>query len=94
MAETPSSVLVFLRLQANRFVALFKVIFSFADSGLVCGETQSLYVLSSSSDSVADCRDDDLVAWEADPAFFGDLSIADPDSEFAATAFDQFGIDT
>ena len=76
----------------NRFVALFKVIFSSAAPGVVCGETQSLYVIN--SESVADGRDDDLVAWEADPAFFGGLLIVDPDGEFAPPAFDQFGVDS
>ncbi len=63
-----------------------KVIFSFAAAGLVCGETQSLYV--SSRESVADCIYDGIVVGKEDPAFLGDSSISDPDGEFTAAAFD------
>jgi hypothetical protein len=34
-----------------------------------------------------------LVGGEAEPAFLGDFSVADPDGEFAAVAFDQFGVE-
>jgi hypothetical protein len=35
-----------------------------------------------------------LVGGEAEPAFFGYLAVVDPDGEFAAGAFDEFGVDT
>jgi len=34
-----------------------------------------------------------LVGGEAEPAFLGYLAVAEPDGEFAAGAFDEFGVD-
>ena len=42
---------------------------------------------------LADGGGDGLVGGEAEPAFLGDFSVAHPDGEFAAVAFDQFGVE-
>ena len=34
-----------------------------------------------------------MVGGEAEPAFLGDFLVAHPDGEFAAVAFDQFGVE-
>ncbi|MEO8574733.1 MAG: hypothetical protein ABI481_12250 [Pyrinomonadaceae bacterium] len=46
------------------------------------------------TDLLANGGDDDFVGGKADPAFFGDSLVADPDGEFAAAAFDQFDVNT
>ena len=46
-----------------------------------------------SSKRFADGGGDGLVGGEAEPAFLGYFLVVHPDGEFAAVAFDQFGVE-